>query len=72
MEKRKDAQNKLKFSSIYKGGKFFHKLEDELIMSQPSFPFSLHYTTTSLHYTTNYYYIIPLLLLLLLLLIYLY
>jgi hypothetical protein len=50
MEKRKDAQNKLKFSSIYKGGKFFHKLEVQLIMSRPSFPFSLHYTITSLHY----------------------
>jgi hypothetical protein len=51
MEKQKDAQKKLKLSSIYKGGKFFHELEDQLIMSRPSFPFLLHYTTTSLHYS---------------------
>ena len=50
-EKRKDAQNKLNFSSIYRGGKFFHKLKDQLIMSRPFFPFSLHYITTSLHYS---------------------
>jgi hypothetical protein len=68
VEKRKVARNKLKFSSIHRGGKFFHKLKDQLIMSQPFSPFSLHYITTllTLHYTTNYYYIILLLLLLLL------
>jgi hypothetical protein len=70
-EKQKDARNKLKFSSIYGGGKFFHKLKDQLTMSRPFFPFLLHYITTllTLHYTTNYYYIILLLLILLLLLI---
>jgi hypothetical protein len=74
-EKQKDAQNKLIFSWIYRGGKFFHKLKDQVIMSRPFFPFSLHYITTSLHYShytilTNYYYIIFLLLLLLLLITY--
>jgi hypothetical protein len=64
MEKRKATRNKLEFSSIYGGGKFFHKLKDQLIMSQP-FPFSVFTTLLTLHYTTNYYYIILLLLLLL-------
>jgi hypothetical protein len=73
-QKRKDAQNKLEFSSIYRGGKFFHKLKDQLIMSRPFFPFfaALHYyitTLLTLHDTTNYYYIILLLPILLLLLI---
>jgi hypothetical protein len=75
-EKRKDARNKRKFSSIYRGGKFFHKLKDQLIMSRPFYPFltTLHYyiaTLLTLHYTNNYYYyyIILLLLILLLLLI---
>jgi hypothetical protein len=50
-EKRKDARNKLKFSSIYRGGKFFHKLKDQLIMSRP---FSLfRYITLLHHYTTH-------------------
>jgi hypothetical protein len=61
-EKQKDARNKLKISSIYGGGKFFHKLKDQLIMSRP---FSLFYYITSLHYlhytillttTTLFYY----------------
>jgi hypothetical protein len=49
-EKQKVAQSKLKFSWIYRGGKFFHKLKDQLIMSRPFLPFSLHYITL-LHYS---------------------
>jgi hypothetical protein len=48
-DKRKAARNKMKFSSIYGGGKFFQKLKDQLIMSQPFPLFSLHYITTLLH-----------------------
>jgi hypothetical protein len=63
-EKRKDARNKLEFSSIYRGGKLFYKLKDQLIMSRSFFPFfaTLHYyitTLLTLHYTTTtlfYYY----------------
>jgi hypothetical protein len=49
-EKREVARNKLKFSSIHRGGKFFHKFKDQLIMSRPFSYFSLHYITTLLHY----------------------
>jgi hypothetical protein len=47
VEKQKVARNKLKFSSIHRGGKFFHKLKDQLIMS---LPFPLFHYITLLHY----------------------
>jgi hypothetical protein len=51
---KKCTQNELKFSSLYKEGKYFHKPKNQLIMSWSSSHCLIHYTTT-LHFTTLYY-----------------
>jgi hypothetical protein len=51
---KKCTQNELKFSSLYKEGKYYHKLKNQLIMSRSSSHCSIHYTTT-LYFTTLYY-----------------
>jgi hypothetical protein len=51
---KKRTQNGMKSSSLYKEGKYLHKLKNQLIISWSSYLCSIHYTTT-LHFTTLYY-----------------
>jgi hypothetical protein len=54
MEKQEMRTEQAEVFSLYKEGKSFHKLNNQLIMSWSSSHCSIHYTTT-LHFTTLYY-----------------